>query len=621
LNPARARHVLLSALPQLCALLLAALGGLPRTWVIAYCGSAVLSILLANRVYALAFGQLIAMTGVAAPGIVWLRLEEGALPRIAAIVALILLPIMQSRMIWQRPLLGRIVDDVLAIIIVVAFGFSEAQWSYVGIATVCLLACLAIRQDYTVWRRIWRIRKRLIGMSALAVIALSAVFAVSIRALYWARVGRSLGYVTSGDVRTGLTDAVRLDSGAISNNSEVVLRVFGPNPEYLQGSILDTFDGIRWYDSRQLETAVPLEGAAAATAANVRIVAMSAQRKLALPANVAVASLAPLARAASGEISTLEFRYVHEWSTRPGTQNAYAPVGPRDVQTVFVLRAQLRELALSWVGDAESNWERSERISAHLHHEFRYSLTRNAPSPGVNRLADFLFTQRVGHCEYFATAHAMLLRSLGIPARVVTGFRVVEQNPYGNFITVRAKHAHSWVLVWVPNRASSTDGLLGDSDGEGQFRRVDPTPASLSGGRVKPSTADALFEYARERATYAIDLLGRSPELVVIVLAVVAAVLLILRALARKRRRIGVPDEFAGNKALRDALAGLALRGISREMTETLHALAERVERAERPKIADVLREVALARYGGRVSDYEASLAELARLLREWERP
>jgi transglutaminase-like putative cysteine protease len=586
---------------------------------LAYCGSALLSILLANRVYALAFGQLIAMTGVAAPGIVWLRLEEGALPGIAAIVALVLLPIMQSRMLWQRPLFGRIVDDVLAVIVVIAFGFSEARWSYVGVASVCLLVCLAIRQDNAIWRRIWRTRKRLVGTGALVVLVLAAVLAGSIRALYWARVGRSLGYVASGDVRTGLTDAVRLDSGPISSNSEAVLRVFGKNPEYLQGSVLDTFDGIRWYDSRQLETPVPLDGAVASVSAGVRVVAISPQRKLALPADVAVSALAPLARAPSGEISTIDYRYVHEWTTRPGTHNAYAPVSPRDAQTVFALRAQLRELALSWVGDAESNWERSERISAHLHHDFRYSLTRNAPSAGVNRLADFLFNQRVGHCEYFATAHAMLLRSIGIPARVVTGFRVVEQNPYGEFLTVRAKHAHSWVLVWVPKGETSNDALSADGHSDGQFRRVDPTPASLSGGRSKPSVADALFEYARERATYAVDTLGRSPELVVLVLAIVAGVLLILRALARRRRRVHEPDELAGNHELRSALAALALLGISRDTTETLHVLAERVERAQRPRIAGVLRAVALARYGGHATEYDASIAELARLLRDWE--
>jgi hypothetical protein len=60
----------------------------------------------------------------------------------------------------------------------------------------------------------------------------------------------------------------------------------------------------------------------------------------------------------------------------------------------------------------------------------------------------FLFEERRGHCEYFATAMALMLRQLGIPARLVNGFRAGEYNRLGDAWIVRQYDAHSWVEAW-----------------------------------------------------------------------------------------------------------------------------------------------------------------------------
>jgi hypothetical protein len=75
-------------------------------------------------------------------------------------------------------------------------------------------------------------------------------------------------------------------------------------------------------------------------------------------------------------------------------------------------------------------------------------------------LEDFLHRSRIGHCEYFATATVLLLRAAGIPARYATGYSVQEWSPLEGAWVVRARHAHSWALVWL----------------DGAWRDVDTTP-------------------------------------------------------------------------------------------------------------------------------------------------
>ena len=78
-------------------------------------------------------------------------------------------------------------------------------------------------------------------------------------------------------------------------------------------------------------------------------------------------------------------------------------------------------------------------------------LNERTGKPGDDPLAHFLFVTRAGHCEYFATAMAILLRTLGIPSREVNGFLPGEYNNLAGDYIVRASDAHSWVEVYFPN--------------------------------------------------------------------------------------------------------------------------------------------------------------------------
>jgi hypothetical protein len=117
--------------------------------------------------------------------------------------------------------------------------------------------------------------------------------------------------------------------------------------------------------------------------------------------------------------------------------------------------ARIPALARAMAGAAESDLTRARAIETALRRDYRYSL-QGPDRETADPLADFLFTRRQGYCEYFASAMAVMLRTQGIPARLVTGFQSGEYNPITELWVVRASDAHSWVEAWMPGRGWST---------------------------------------------------------------------------------------------------------------------------------------------------------------------
>jgi protein-glutamine gamma-glutamyltransferase len=99
--------------------------------------------------------------------------------------------------------------------------------------------------------------------------------------------------------------------------------------------------------------------------------------------------------------------------------------------------------------------ERARALEHYLRTEFGYTL--QLPSREVaDPLAYFLFTRKKGHCEYFASAMTVMLRTLGIPARLATGFQSGIYNPITELWLVRASDAHTWVEAWIPGHGWAT---------------------------------------------------------------------------------------------------------------------------------------------------------------------
>ncbi len=101
-------------------------------------------------------------------------------------------------------------------------------------------------------------------------------------------------------------------------------------------------------------------------------------------------------------------------------------------------------------------------VEAHFARGFGYSTYRAPDTAERTPLADFLLRTRAGHCEYFATATALLLRAAGVPARYATGYSAQEYSELENAYVVRVRHAHSWVKAYV----------------NGAWRDVDTTPGT-----------------------------------------------------------------------------------------------------------------------------------------------
>jgi protein-glutamine gamma-glutamyltransferase len=115
------------------------------------------------------------------------------------------------------------------------------------------------------------------------------------------------------------------------------------------------------------------------------------------------------------------------------------------------LDSRIPALARGLTQQYPSPADQARAIELHLRRNYRYStelLSQQVPSP----LAHFLFERRQGHCEYFASAMAVMLRSVGIPARLATGFQSGEWNPVSGWQVIRASDAHSWVEAYVPGQ-------------------------------------------------------------------------------------------------------------------------------------------------------------------------
>lgn len=158
------------------------------------------------------------------------------------------------------------------------------------------------------------------------------------------------------------------------------------------------------------------------------------------------------------------FAYTYLGETAPQGDGA-GPL-PYEMRAAYLqlprLDGRVPELARRVAAGAESDAARARAIERHLQRSYRYTtklLDREVPDP----LANFLFARRAGHCEYFASAMAVMLRTLGIPSRVATGFESGVYNPVSGWYVIRASDAHSWVEAYLPGRGWTT---------------FDPTPPS-----------------------------------------------------------------------------------------------------------------------------------------------
>jgi transglutaminase-like putative cysteine protease len=157
-----------------------------------------------------------------------------------------------------------------------------------------------------------------------------------------------------------------------------------------------------------------------------------------------------------------------------------APSTPADLEipgvTAKMLQPLVGELALTGLPPHRA----VSTVGDFFARNFNYSLDLGDKDNSMAALSDFLYRRRSGHCEYFATATALLLRAAGVPARFVGGYAVEEYDALERVYLVRSRHAHAWTEAWLG----------------GAWRVVDNTPSDWA---VREAEADPWWQGMADR--------------------------------------------------------------------------------------------------------------------------
>jgi transglutaminase-like putative cysteine protease len=298
-----------------------------------------------------------------------------------------------------------------------------------------------------------------------------------------------------GEIKTtGFSDRVDIGSfGDVKNDPTVVMRIEMKSnlrvPFYWRGLTLDYFDGTTWKKSIVGKRNVPEKD-------NEYVVAQysggtEVEQKVFLePLDSKVIFGLSRVRSIKGDSFRVRADYAGDiFFSRNLWRGAYYTVSSavtRSYPGVFSRiylqlphgMGRVAALAKRISSRFETERRKAMAIEDYLKRNYKYSLSVPKPPPGVSPVENFLFRSKEGYCEYYATSMVVMLRSLGIPARIVNGFHGGERNEYGGYIIVRQSDAHSWVEALI----------------NGMWTRFDPTP---SVPEVRPPALSLLLDSLR----------------------------------------------------------------------------------------------------------------------------
>ncbi len=301
-------------------------------------------------------------------------------------------------------------------------------------------------------------------------------------------------YSFGTDLSTGFSDRVQLGQiGQIQQSNAVVMHIQingdkrGQYPLHWRGVALAEFDGKNWSNPHQkFELTREADGAFSVPMVSQGVTPVDGATRQAAPGTTPhfihyrvllepigtnVFFLAPWGRRVMGAYHTLQVDAggavydldsqhavtVYEADSDIARASAVQLRSAGNLLPRFaavylqlpVVDPRIPQLAAQISGSASNNYDKAVAIETYLKTHYGYTL-QLLRSPVADPLANFLFERKQGHCEYFASSMAVMLRTLQIPSRVVNGFRSDEFNDVtGNYV-VRAKNAHSWVEAYFP---------------------------------------------------------------------------------------------------------------------------------------------------------------------------
>jgi transglutaminase-like putative cysteine protease len=253
----------------------------------------------------------------------------------------------------------------------------------------------------------------------------------------------------------GYTERIRLGAlGALTVDDAVVIEIEGATTPYLRGRTLSHYrDGVWWPRTAPSAPVEPGEvGTHRALGRDGAAVFLPLGARLSVPTMGVAEERADGTFVVDPEVKELAFRI----------DSTDVPHDPEDLELPAHLRVPLTRRARELAGDGPPR-VRAERLRRALAEAKDYRLDFE-PLPRRDPVLDFLERAEGGHCELFASAYVLLARSLGIPARLVSGYYASERDPARARARARRSDAHAWAEVYV----------------DGRYRTVDPTPAQRS---------------------------------------------------------------------------------------------------------------------------------------------
>jgi transglutaminase-like putative cysteine protease len=166
--------------------------------------------------------------------------------------------------------------------------------------------------------------------------------------------------------------------------------------------------------------------------------------------------------------------------------NRYTQLPPTGLTRTRALAARLTE-------GTTNPYDAVLKMNRYLKKTYPYDLSIPPQNKDMDAVEYFLFEQRRGYCEQFSSSLAVMARSLGIPARVATGYAPGEYNPFTGLYDVRASDAHAWVEVYFPRYGWTTfDPTPSFDSTPWQYRAA----GNLQGGKAFGFLAKKLGEAA-----------------------------------------------------------------------------------------------------------------------------
>ena len=430
--------------------------------------------------------------------------------------------------------------------------------------------------------------------------------------------------------------APRLDlrlRGALSNDAVFAVSVTAPS--YWQGEIFDTFDGTNW--TATSGTPVPTTSVEPTRTDIVHVLSARALDVVFAPGE-AVAYDGPgrVAADADGTSRLTGASIAPPWTYEVTSQTASASAAtlrsasgsdPADLKWTAVepgLPSRVRTLAQQLTAAATTRFDAVSAVDDYLRGHETYDLNSPVPAAGADAVDDFVFVSHSGFCEQFATAAVVMLRSIDIPARLVTGYSHGDLTAAAGERVMRGVDAHAWIQVWYPG----VGWIAHDPTATAVLPAVTaliPKPAVVAAAPA-PVAQDRRASHGPLTSAMHAMPGGRVGWIAMIVVAVVGAAALmapaaaLLRVFARRwpasaaQRSIVDPRRPGDGPALQAYLRLDAALGSSdrRDPGDP----ADTADTADTADPADTMREVS-RRLGGPMSDRAEVIAALDCLERE----